>query len=128
MKTIALPVLIVLILLAPVTGSGVLNSPDEIAIGGTYVLHGGQQLTGNLILIFAQFTLEDGATLDGRIVSVSSVIDVRGQMRGDVLAFDSDLTIRDTARMSGSSKEIQALPYVILLPEIARAGSLANPK
>ncbi len=128
MKTIALPVLIVLALLAPLTGSRVLNSPDQVAIGGTYVLQGGQQITGNLILVFAQFTLEDGATLDGRIVSVSSVIDLRGRISGDVLAFDSDLTIRNTARMSGSPKEIQAFPYVILLPEIARAGSLANPK
>jgi hypothetical protein len=128
MKTIALPVLIALFLFAPLTGSGLLNGSDQLAIGGSYTLRNGERIAGNLTLLFVQFTLEDGAAVDGRIVSVSSVLDVQGRVNGDVLSIDSDMTMRATAQMNGTSKEIRGIPYVILLPQIARVGGLAQQK
>ena len=123
MKTISMSLLVLVVLSASLTGWQLLSPSGSYIIGGAYVIHGGKVVNGNLQAFFAQIILEDGARVEGRIVLVSSTLDVAGSVSGKILAVDSDITIRETARLNESVRRADAVPYILLLPEITRSNS-----
>jgi hypothetical protein len=124
MKTIFAAIALILLLSASLGGWRLLTPAGVYVIGGVYVIPRGQVIQGDLHVLFAQVIVEDGARLDGRIVSISSTLDLAGGVAGEVLAIGSDTTIRDSAKLLRSPHEVRLIPYVILLPSMARVGSL----
>jgi hypothetical protein len=125
MKTISAAIALILLLSASLGGWRLLTPPGAYVIGGVSVIPRGEVIQGDLHVLFAQVTVEDGARLDGRIVSISSTLDLAGSVAGEILAIGSDTTIRDSAKLLRSPREVRLIPYVILLPSMARLGKLA---
>lgn len=103
-----------------------LAQPDTYVVGGTYVIRSGDVLPGNLRAVFAQVIIEEGARVSGRILALSSTLDLSGAVSGAVLAVGSDVTVRQTARLGSAPRRTDILPYVFLLPQILRVGSGAH--
>jgi hypothetical protein len=127
MKTIAMPIAILVFVSASFTGWHLSRQPGNWVVGGEYVVHSGEVVSGNLQALFAQVTLKDGARVEGKILSVSSALDLAGTVSGEIVAFGSDVHVRDTASLSISPREMDAIPYVVLLPQMARVG-VAGPR
>ena len=122
MKTIAMPIAILVFVSASFTGWHLSRQLGSWVVGGEYVVHTGEVVSGNLQALFAQVTLEEGARIEGRILSVSSALDLAGAVSGEIVAFGSDVQVRDTASLRLSPREMDAIPYVVLLPQMARLG------
>ncbi len=122
MKMIAGAVAVLLLFSASWAGSRLLNPFGALVIGGSCLIQRGETVHGNLYALFAQVTLEDGARLDGKIRSLSSALDLGGTATGDVLAVGSDIRVRDTAHLLETPREVGRVPYVVLLPAMARMG------
>ncbi len=123
MKLISMPIAILVFASALLAGWHLLTQRGSYVVGGEYVVHSGEVVNGNLEALFAQVTLEEGARVDGRIVAVSSALDLAGSVSGDILAIGSDIRVRETAQLMQSPQQVEAIPYVILLPQMARVGA-----
>ncbi len=96
---------------------------DTYVIGGEFVVRDGQTIGGNLDLAFAQLTVEAGGRIDGGVRAVSSVVTIHGNVTGTILSIESDMDINETANLRAVPRELDAFPYVILLPGMARIGT-----
>lgn len=120
MKVIFLPLAFLLFMVMSIAAVSAVISHNTYIIGGEYVIHEGETLHGNLGLFFTQVILEKGTRVDGKILSVSSTIDVRGTVTGDISAIESEVEIEQPADVKIISREPDVIPFVILLPEVAR--------
>jgi hypothetical protein len=120
MKTLLISILIVAFLSGSLTGLHLVTPPDTYIIGGQYVVHAGEAVTGNLRTMFAQVTLEDGARVEGRITSLSSVLELAGTVRGQIVGIGSEIVVRNSAQLVSVPQHVGTIRYVVLLPEIAR--------
>ncbi len=126
MKAIGAAILLVVFLSASLTGWQLYAQPDNVVIGGEYVVATGQTVPGDLSVWFAQIRLEDGASVQGSIRAVSSVLDLGGRVEGSILGVGSDVIVRATAQLSEEPRSVQTISYVILLPRMARSGQAAS--
>jgi hypothetical protein len=124
MKIIFVPIAVLAFVSASSIAWSQLIPRGNLVIGGVYVIHSGEVMSGNLDAVFAQVTLEDGARVEGRILSVSSALDLAGSVSGDILSIGSDIRVRETARLKQGPRELQTFPYVVLLPQMARAQNI----
>ncbi len=122
MKAVSTPILLLVFLSISLTGWRASAQPATSVVGGEYVITAGQTVQGNLQVLFAQVILEPGARVEGTITAVSSTLDLAGSVGGSILMIESDVTVRATAQLAKAPKQIQAIPLVILLPQIARSG------
>ena len=122
MKIIAMPILVLVFLSASLAGWGLAAGPDTFVVGGEYVLHSGEVVRGNLDAMFAQITLEEGSRVDGQILAVSSALDLQGSVGGGILGLGSDVTVRPTATLAETPRQVELIGYVVLLPQMARSG------
>lgn len=123
MKTISAALAVLLLLWVSLAGWRLLSQPGAYIVGGSSVIHSGEVVDGDLVVVFADVTLEQGAHLNGRVLSVSSALDLAGGVNGDILAVASDLTPRATASLMQAPREVKLIPFVLLLPPVARAGA-----
>jgi hypothetical protein len=122
MKTVAMPLLILAFFSASFGSWQILSRSNSFVVGGEYVVPRGQVLQGDLYAFFAQVFVEDGASVAGRLVGVSSTLDLAGSVGGRVLALSSDVTVRQSARLAANVGELSGVPYVVLLPRLALTG------
>ncbi len=122
MKIILLPAAILILLAVSLSGLLLFVKGNAYVIGGAYVVHDGETVKGDLNLIFAQAELERGGQVDGGIMSFSSALDLNGAVTGDILSIGSDIHVEETAQLKNKPREVDAFPYVILLPQMARVG------
>jgi len=94
--------------------------PGEFVLGGQHQITSETPLEGNISFYFAQVTIEENAQVDGQIFLYSSTLDVRGHATKDIHAFESDLTLHDTARVDGKIDQNDFIHWTLLLPEIAQ--------
>jgi hypothetical protein len=103
-----------------------LSVPFMVLHAGEFVLGGQHHITADspvkedVSFYFAQVTIEEGAQVDGHIFLYSSTLDLRGDVTEDIHAFESGLTLRDTARVDGDIDETSFIHWTILLPAIAQ--------
>ena len=122
MKMILLPVAIFVLLALSLGGWWGFIHDNTYVIGGEYVINNGDIVKGDLNLIFAQVEMENGGRVDGRILSFSSALDLNGVVSGDILAIGSDIQVEKAAQLREAPREVDAFPYVVLLPRMARIG------
>jgi hypothetical protein len=120
MKVNLLPLIFFVFLVALIATSLALIDHNTYVIGGKYVVHEGDNVHGNLKLYFAQVLLEKDTLVHGEILSVSSTVDIQGEVTGDLSAIESEVKIGQPANVKVIAKEPDVFPFVILLPEIAR--------
>jgi hypothetical protein len=104
----------------------VLSIPIMILLPGAFVLGGqhhigpGETLEEDVSFYFAQVTIDEGALVDGNIHIYSSTLDLRGDLTGDLQAFESDLTLHESAHVAGEIDQNDLIHWTLLLPAIAQ--------
>ena len=111
--------LIATVLLAGLGIPLVAVQPGVFVLGGQYNLTPGETLQEDMNFYFAQVTIDDGASVEGHIYLFSSTLDLGGVVTEDVHAFESDLTLRETAQVHGEIDERDFIHWTLLLPAIA---------
>lgn len=112
---------IILIFLLLLTGSAMaVFGRNTCVIGGEYIVHEGEIVRGNLALVFAQATLEEGSHIEGEVLAFSSAIDVRGTVVGNISSVESDIELEKSANVKVLNQDKGVLPFVVLLPKMAR--------
>lgn len=92
----------------------------ETVLGGHYHVRPGETLHNDMRFYFAQVTIDEGASVDGHIFLYSSTLDLQGDVTEDIHAFESDLTVRETAHVDGEIDEKDFIHWTLLLPAAAR--------
>jgi hypothetical protein len=118
------PLLVALtgLLLLAVAGAA-LTRQTVFVIGGEYTLRPGAVVEGNLTAFFARVTVEQGAHINGKLTSISSELDLRGSVGGEVASIESDVTLGQTCETGGGRSTFDVFDFVILFPEIMRLGT-----
>jgi hypothetical protein len=93
---------------------------NTFIMGGEYIVHEGEIVHGNLELVFAQVTLEEGSHIEGGVLSFSSAFDVCGTVAGNISSLESDVQLEKSARVKAMPRDKGVFPFVILLPEMVR--------
>jgi len=98
-------ILLALFLLATMTitpasaqGNG---SDGQVVFGGTYTLHSGETLPGDLAVFGGQATIEEGAVVAGDVVAFGGQLEIAGHVQGDLAAFGGAVHLARTARVDG---------------------------
>jgi len=94
--------------------------PGNFVLGGQYHITSATPLTEDASFYFAQVTIEEGAQVDGQIFLYSSTLDLRGHVTKNIHAFESDLTLYETARMEGEINQTDFTHWTLVLPAILR--------
>jgi hypothetical protein len=94
--------------------------PGEFVLGGHYHIGPGESLKEDINFYFAQVTIDEGASIDGRVFLFSSTLDLRGNVTKDIRSFESELTLRDNAHVGGDLNENALIHWTLLLPSIAQ--------
>jgi hypothetical protein len=69
--------------------------------GGSYTLHRGETLPGNLCLLGGVATIEEGAVVQGEARVMGGALNVRGLVDGDIIAASGAITLGPTAVVTG---------------------------
>lgn len=91
----------------------------EIVLGGHYHVGTGESLNTDTSFYFAQVTIDEGASVEGHVFLYSSTLDLRGRVAEDIHAFESDLTLRESAQVEGEIDEKDIFHWTFLLPAMA---------
>ena len=94
--------------------------PGGLILGGHYTLGPGESLQEDMSFYFAQVTIAEGAEVDGHLFLYSSLLDLRGNVTEDIHAFESNLTLREGARVGGEIDEKDFIHWTVLLPAAFR--------
>jgi hypothetical protein len=92
----------------------------RIVVGGHYHVGPGETLDKDINFYFAQVIIEEGASVDGHVFLYSSTLDLRGHVSEDVHAFESDLTLHESARVDGEIDGTDFIRWTVLLPAITQ--------
>jgi len=120
MKITTLSFLLLIFLFLLINPISALIDKNTYIIGGEYILHKGEVVKGNLVLAFAQVTLEEDSRIEGNIRSFSSAIDLGCTLTGDISSVESDIKIEESTNLRSTQPDIGLLPFVVLLPNLAR--------
>jgi len=93
--------------------------PGAFVLGGQYHIGPGETLDNDASFYFTQVTIDEGAVVDGNVFLYSSTLDLRGEVTQNIQTFESDLTIRESARVDGKIDQNDHLHWTLLLPAIA---------
>lgn len=94
--------------------------PGKSVLGGIYHIGQNESLKEDVNFYFAQVIVEKGASVDGHVFLFSSTLDLAGRVTGDIHAVESDLTLRESARVGGEIGENELIHWTLLLPATAR--------
>jgi hypothetical protein len=97
----------------------VLHSGESV-VGGRHHITSAEALEGDISFYFAQVTVDEGALVNGHIFLYSSTLDLQGHVTEDIHAFESDLTLEDTAQVDGDIDQNEFIHWTLLLPAIAQ--------
>lgn len=94
--------------------------PGDSVVGGEYHISSNTLLEEDMSFYFAQVTVDEDVLVDGQIFLYSSTLNLRGHVTKDIHAFESDLTLHDTARVDGEVDESDFIHWTLLLPGIVQ--------
>lgn len=111
---------VVTILLTGLMGSTTTLQPRMVVLGGSHHIRQNEPLEENVSFYFAQVTIDEGASVDGQVFLFSSTLDLAGRVTEDIHAFESDLTLRESARVDGKIDEKDYIHWTFILPAMAQ--------
>lgn len=72
-----------------------------VSTSGGYTLRSGNTVRGNLYVTSGQANLEEGSHVTGSVIMTSGVLDVNGEIGGDILMTSGKVTLGPTAIVHG---------------------------
>lgn len=108
----------VVVLLATLSMPFLVLHPGKLVIGGQHHIASATDLEKDISFYFAQVTVDEGALVNGHIFLYSSTLDLRGHVTEDIHAFESDLTLRETAHVDGKIIQTDFIHWTLLFPSI----------
>jgi hypothetical protein len=108
------------VLLATLSMPFLVLHPGESVLGGRYHITSDSPLEKDMSFYFTQVTIDDDALVDGHIFLYSSTLDLRGHVTEDIHAFESHLTLRESAQVDGKIDQTYFIHWTLLLPAIAQ--------
>ena len=111
---------LVVVLLTTLSMPFLVLHPGEFVLGGQYHITSETSLPEDISFYFAQVTIDEGALVNGHIFLYSSTLDLHGHVTEDIHAFESDLTLYDTAHVDGKIDQNDFIHWTLLLPEIVQ--------
>jgi hypothetical protein len=106
------------IVLATLSMPFMILHPGESVVGGQYHITRNTPVNKDISFYFAQVTIDEDAQVDGHIFLYSSTLDLRGNVTQDIHAFESDLTLRESALVKGEIDQNDFIHWTLLLPAI----------
>ena len=94
--------------------------PGTFVLGGHYYIGKGEFLKEDISFYFTQVTIDEDAAVDGHVFLFSSTLDLAGHVTEDIHAFESDLTLRESAHVDGEISEKDLIHWTFLLPAMAQ--------
>jgi hypothetical protein len=91
-----------------------------VVLGGSHHIRQNESLKENVSFYFAQVTIDEGASVDGQVFLFSSTLDLAGRVTEDIHAFESDLTLRESAQVDGKIDEKDFIHWTFLLPAMVQ--------
>jgi hypothetical protein len=78
-----------------------INSQDEVVLGGIYTLESGEILSGNLWILGGNVTLEAGSRVSGDIMLLGGNVSLAGEVSGNINAMGGNIDLRSQAIVRG---------------------------
>jgi hypothetical protein len=94
--------------------------PGQFVLGGQHHITSETHLAEDVSFYFAQVKMDEDAKVEGQIFLYSSTLDLRGTVTEDIHAFESDLTLHQTAHVEGEIDQNDLIHWTLLLPEIVQ--------
>lgn len=101
-------------LLAPKTST----NHSLIVIGGEYTVQSSETRRGDVVLILARVNIVEGGSVEGNIHLFGSVLNIAGQVRGQVQAYGGKVSVDNSAQVDGAITTDGPLPGLPLFPSI----------
>ncbi len=100
-----------------------LSAPVErqvglILIGGDYTIQADEIRRGDVVVLLASITLEDGGIIEGSLRTFGGSVSVGGRVTENIQSISSDLNIHPTAQISGKLNQLGKLPFQQHLPSV----------
>lgn len=108
------------VLLATLSMPFLVLHPGEVVAGGQHHITSTTALEKDISFYFAQVTIDEDALVNGHVFLYSSTLDLHGHVTEDIHAFESDLTLRETARVEGTISQTDFIHWTLLLPAVAQ--------
>lgn len=112
--------LLVVVLLTTLSMPFLVLHPGKIALGGQHHITAETPLDGDVSFYFAQVTIDKDTQVDGEIFLYSSTLDLRGHVTRNIHAFESDLSLHETARVDGEIDQNDFIHWTLLLPAVVQ--------
>ena len=106
------------VLLATLSMPFLVLHPGKTVLGGQYHITAETSLNEDISFYFSQVTIDEDALVKGQIFLYSCTLDLRGHVTEDVHAFESDLTLHETAQVDGKIDQKDFIHWTLLLPAI----------
>lgn len=81
---------------------------DKLVLGGSYTLHTGETLNGNLVVLGGTVDLQQGSTLSGNVLLAGGSLQVGGQVTGNILATGGSVNLASSAVVNGDISTLGA--------------------
>ncbi|MGD8406786.1 MAG: polymer-forming cytoskeletal protein [Anaerolineales bacterium] len=94
--------------------------PGQLVLGGQHHITSDTPLSKNVSFYFAQVKIDEDAKVEGQIFLYSSTLDIRGTVTEDIHAFESDLTLHESAHVEGEIDQNDLIHWTLLLPAIVQ--------
>lgn len=93
--------------------------PRAILVGGEYTVQAGEARQGDMLILFARVTVAKNGQVTGNIRGFGSVLEIAGQVNGDVHAYGSEVRLdTPSARVDGSINTTGSLRGLPRFPSI----------
>lgn len=111
MKTTRIALLLVslLVLASPATAFAAGTADGRVVLGGTYTLHAGETLEGDLVVIGGTATLEAGSKVAGDVALIGGFLQASGEIDGDVFAIGGLVDLGPEALVRGDVTTMGAI-------------------
>ena len=119
MRNLIISTLIV-VLLATLSMPFLVLHSGEFVLGGQHHITSTTALEKDISFYFAQVTIDEDALVNGHVFLYSSTLDLRGHVTEDIHAFESDLTLFETAQVDGEVDQNDFIHWTLLLPPLAQ--------
>jgi len=111
MKTTRITLLLawLLLLAAPAPAFAAGTADGRVVLGGTYTLHAGETLAGDLVVIGGTATLEAGSMVAGDVALIGGFLQASGEIDGDILAIGGIVHLGPEALVRGDVMTLGAV-------------------
>lgn len=93
--------------------------PAAVLVGGEYTVQAGETRQGDMLILFGRVKVAENGQVAGNIQVVGGVLEIAGQVSGDVHAYGSDVRLdTPSARVDGVINTVYSLRSLPLVPSI----------